>query len=163
MLAKDDARVYVILNDPSVPNLTNLRSDNKEEMKQFPNHSRLIHMAGEPLCSFAYAISAKGAQKLLYGTAIKELRGIFDNALSWWCTDHSQNATCLVAQPPYFFHHRPAGKSNKASDIQDYGTTVNVKGHSQNIRWSTKLNLEKLRLGQTNYEDSYPDNQIMDE
>jgi len=162
-LAKDDPRLYIIHDDPSVPNFANLQASREPHLTEFGEHSRLVHMAGAPICSFAYAVSHKGAQKLLYGLSVKELRGIFDNALSWWCTDHSQDARCIVAQPTYFFHHRPAGKANKASDIQDYGDETHEKGHTQNIRWSVKVNVEKLILNQSDFEDSYPDDQVMQE
>ena len=160
-LATDDSRLYVIHNDPSVPNFANIRALQEPHLKEFGEHSRLVHVAGGPICSFGYAVSNKGAQKLLFGLSVKELRGIFDNALSWWCTDHSQGAKCIVAQPTYFFHHRPAGKANKASDIQDYGNITYEKGYTQNIRWSTRINLEKLIMNQKDYEDSYPDDQVM--
>ena len=162
-LAKDDPQLFIINEDPSVPNFANLRAKDEPHLKEHGEHSRLVHMAGGPVCSFGYAVSNKGARKLLYALSVKELRGIFDNALSWWCTDHSQDANCIVAQPTYFFHHRPAGKANKASDIQDYGDSTHEKGHTQNIRWSTKINLEKLILGHKDYEDSYPDGQVMPE
>ena len=163
-LPKDDDRIFTIFDDPSVPNFANLRvSNNEQHLKEHGEHSRLIHMAGAPICSFAYAVSNQGARKLLYGLSVKGLRGIFDNALSWWCTDHSQDAACISAQPTYFFHHRPAGNANKASDIQEYGGEKHEKGHTQNVRWSARLNLEKMILGRKDYEDSYPDDKVMDE
>lgn len=162
-LAEDDPRIFIIKDDASVPNFANLRAAHEPHLKEHGEHSRLVHMSGGPICSFAYAVSNQGAQKLLYGLAVKELQGIFDNALSWWCTDHSQDAKCISAQPTYFFHHRPAGKASKASDIQDFGDSTYEKGHTQNMRWSTKINLEKLILNQTDYEDSYPDDQVTEE
>ena len=158
---KDDQRMYVLPDDQSVPDHQSLKANNIDQLKTYPEHSRLIHMAGGPICSFAYAVNYRSAQKLLFGASVKELRGIFDNALSWWCTDHSQDAQCIVAQPTYFFHHRPAGLESKISDIGAYGNDgkVRKKGETQNIRWSVRnlVNLEKLLTGKMDYEDSYPD------
>ena len=158
---QDDDRMYVLPNDQSVPDHNSLRDNNIDQMKTYPEHSRLIHMAGGPICSFAYAVNYRSAQKLMFGASVKELRGIFDNALSWWCTDHSQDAKCIVGQPSYFFHHRPAGLETKISDIGSYGGEgqVRQKGETQNIRWSVRnlVNMEKLLTGKTDFEDSYPD------
>ena len=155
-IPKDDNRTYLIENDISIPQPKYLHMNNPELMDNFPNHTRIVHMVGSPICTFAYAVSFRGAQKILYGLSVKELRGIFDNALSWWCSDHSQNSVCIDAHPSYFYQHRAAGASGKNSDINE-GLPPMKKGETYNIRWSTRLNLEKLVTAATDYEDSYPD------
>lgn len=155
-ISEDDPRTYLIENDISIPRADHLTMNNLELMFNYPNHTRVVHMVGRPICTFGYAISFRGAQKILYGLSVKELRGIFDNALSWWCTDHSQESVCVDAHPPYFYQHRAAGGVGKNSDIND-GLPPMTKGETNNVRWSTRLNLEQLLTGRTDYEDSYPD------
>ena len=156
ILPEGDDRVYIIDNDQSVPQRHYLGTDDTDVMQKFPEHARIVHMVGSPYCTFAYAVSFKGAQKLLYALSVKELQGIFDNALSWWCSGHSQDSSCVSAQPPYFYQHRFAGGPGKSSDI-NADVPGREKGETLGIRWSTRLNVEKLIMGQKDYEDSYPD------
>lgn len=152
----EDPRTYLIENDISIPRPDHMHFNNPELFSNYPNYTRIVHMVGSPICTFGYAVSHRGAQKILYALSVKELRGIFDNALSWWCSDHSQDSVCIDAHPSYFYQHRAAGGSGKNSDIND-GLPPMTKGETYNIRWSTRLNLEQLVTGQTDYEDSYPD------
>ncbi|KAL9116599.1 MAG: hypothetical protein Q9187_006877, partial [Circinaria calcarea] len=151
---KDDGRVYVINNDLSVPTFGKLHINNPEMMKEFPEHSRIIHITGGPICTYAYALSLAGARKVLYALSVKELRGIFDNALAWWCMDKS--GLCVSANPTYFQAHRFAGGAGKGSDINP-GVPELKEGKTVNIRWSTKLNIDKLLAGETDYHDQFPD------
>ena len=154
---KIDTRTYVIQNDPTVPANERLTLGNKDHdlLNRWPDHSRVVHVVGAPICTFAYALSYRGAQKILYALSVKELRGLFDNALSWWCTDHSQNARCLSAHPAYFSQHKVRGKAGKNSDNNPSAKGVE-KANTANIRYSTRLNLEQLLTGSTDYLDSYP-------
>ena len=154
-IAKDDPRTYVIENDLAVPSIPNLHLNNPEIMHPWPNHTRVVHMVGEPICTFAYALSLQGAQKVLYALSVKELQGIFDNALSWWCTFHGQGSRCIDAHPSYFYQHRAAGGAGKNSDNIP-GAPPMKKGETFNIRWSTRLNLENLILG-NELVDQFPD------
>ena len=150
-----DTRIYQIANDPSVPNIDKLHMNNPDMLQPFPSHTRLIHMANEPICTFGYALSRQGALKLMYSLSVKELRGIFDNALMWWCQDHNNDPKCISANPTYFYQHRFAGGPGKSSDINPDFTVA--KGETYNIRWSTRLNIEKLLKGDQDYHDGYPD------
>ncbi|MCJ1394597.1 hypothetical protein MMC18_007477 [Xylographa bjoerkii] len=156
IIPENDPRTYLIDNDVSIPQPDKMYFNNPELFSHYPNHTRIVHMVGSPICTFGYAVSFQGARKILYALSVKELRGIFDNALSWWCTDHGQDSVCIDAHPSYFYQHRAAGASGKNSDINE-GLPPMEKGQTYNIRWSTRLNLEKLVMGQTDFEDSFPD------
>ena len=155
-LPEDDLRVYVVTNDQSVPLVKHLLMNNPEMLEAYPPHSRIIHMAGGPICTYAYAVSLRGAQKILYALSVKELRGIFDNALAWWCQKNDQAGLCISANPTYFYSHLFAGGAGKSSDINVAGPKFD-KAETKNIRWSTRLNIEKMLRGESNYIDSYPD------
>ncbi|MCJ1369198.1 hypothetical protein MMC20_000407 [Loxospora ochrophaea] len=152
----EDKRVFVIEGDETSVVHKKLHMNNPEILENYPEHSRIVHMVGGPICTFGYALSRTGAQKVLYALSVKELKGIFDNALSWWCTGHTQDSKCISAQPTYFYQHRFAGGKGKSSDIHP-NDPPKQKGETWNIRYSARLNMEKLMLGQTDYEDSYPD------
>lgn len=64
---------------------------------------------------------------------------------------------CPSVQPQLFQHHRPVGPRSKFSGISDHGDGYNERAETINIRWSTRLNFEKLIYGQTDYIDSYKD------
>lgn len=155
-LDEADQRTYVIQNDPTVPAVDQLYMNNPEFLHRWPDHSRIVHVVGKPICTFAYALSYKGAQKILYALSVKELRGFFDNALSWWCAGKDQNARCLDAHPAYFYQHKAIGGVGKNSDNNPNSGTAQEKAETKNIRFSTRFNMEQLLAGRTDYFDSYP-------
>lgn len=155
---KQDTRVYAIEGDPSVPQRSKLRMNNRDLLSPWPDHTRVVHVVGQPICTFAYAMSHRGAEKVLYALSVKELRGLFDNALSWWCTGKDQGAKCLDAHPAYFNQHKAKGAKGKNSDNVD-DSPPSDKDETWNIRWSTRINVEKLLTDRTDYIDSYPDDE----
>jgi hypothetical protein len=157
---EQDTRTYVIQNDPTVPAVDQLQINNPELLHRWPDHSRIVHVVGKPICTFGYAISYEGAQKILYALSVKELRGLFDNALSWWCTGKDQGARCLDAHPAYFVQHRAAGGPGKNSDNQAHHP-AQEKAETLNLRYSTRLNIEKLLTHRTDFLDSYPEDQAL--
>ncbi|KAI9676066.1 MAG: hypothetical protein M1817_000809 [Caeruleum heppii] len=151
----------VHLNDESVPAdhhyLVLSQDDDPREI--YPEHTRVVHHAMGPLCTLGYAVSQKGARRLLHELGLKKLNGPFDVALSQSCegsVGHGYH-NCLTAQPQYFHHHRPAGRSDAISDITSHGDEVIEKASTENIRWSARLNVERLLAGETTFDDQYPD------
>lgn len=122
-------------------------------LSDYPDHTRIVHTSGGPLCTFAYAVSFKGAQKIMAEIGIKGSNYKFDNALSDFCKYRTFGAKCVSVQPMLFFHHRPAGKIGKDSDISapSDGDTIREKGYTENIVWSIRLNIENLLVGNRNW------------
>lgn len=153
-LATDDparvamSRKYDIPRDPSVPPLDSIRG--LVDFRAHPEHTRWVHVTAAPICSFAYALSQRGAQRVLFDLSIDRLGGPFDNALSWLCRravgswadisraaaegvalddaemstdkgDLGLRSTCLSVTPPLFYHHRARGPMTGDSDIQTVG------------------------------------------
>lgn len=150
VLPEHDDRRYVIKDDETVapkekqPWLKALRS--------YPEHTRIIHKTGAPICSFAYAVSYRGAQKILLALALKGSNLAFDNNLAFFCRDGHLDIKCVSVQPMLFMHHRPAGNMNKDSDIQTgNGKSIRQKGFTENIVFSVRLNLEQLIMGTKDY------------
>ena len=126
----------------------------------FPNHTRIIHFPQEGFCSAAYAVSQRGARKMLWYMAIRAFDGWFDSMLPNFCegknTTELDPATCLTVQPPFFDQHKPHGESWKESDIFMGYQGFREVPETPNIRWSTRINLPKLLSGKTDYTDQWP-------
>lgn len=101
-------------------------------------------MSGGPICSFAYAVSARGARKILFDLSVDHLVGPFDNALSglcrWGREEERLGMRCVSVTPPLFMHHKAKGRVSGDSDIQRYGGDgeIREKGYSENLMWSAR-------------------------
>ncbi|PQE08813.1 glycosyltransferase family 25 protein [Rutstroemia sp. NJR-2017a WRK4] len=150
-LPENDKRLYVIENDETVaptaqqPWLTTL--------KDMPEHTRIVHKAGAPICTFGYAVSYRGAQKILMGLGVKGGQNMaFDNSLAFLCRDGYLDMKCYSVEPQLFHHHRPAGSVNKDSDINGGDSDiVREKGNTEVMIYSARLNLEQLITGSKEY------------
>ncbi|KAK7746022.1 hypothetical protein SLS53_002744 [Cytospora paraplurivora] len=139
------ARKYTILNDATVPPLDHVTGI--VDFRAHPERTRWVHVTAAPICTFAYAVSQRGAKKILYDLSVDRLSGPFDNALAWLCRravggwsklaalaaqgdpldrerqlgDRGLDAKCLSVTPPLFFHHKAKGNIRGDSDIQTVG------------------------------------------
>ena len=165
MWLEDNTPIVLQKDDSSVPELQHLRSwDLKAEnpLKDYPPHTRVVSKGVHGgTCSLAYAVSQAGARKLLYSLGLQHLNAAFDLMLREWCegmNGHEKHA-CIGALPQLFDHHRPAGATDGDSDIGEVAGEPEVrdKAYTRNIRWSVKMNMEKLLRGETDYNDQYPD------
>jgi hypothetical protein len=140
---------YVIHNDDTVAPKN--KTGQFAGLKNFPEKTRVIHRAGEPICTFAYAISYTGAQKVIAEVAMIGTPVSFDNDLAFMCRDRVHDVRCFTVEPTLFMHHRPAGSVSKDSDLAPTGDTVREKGSTESIIISTRLNIYKLLVGATDY------------
>lgn len=139
------ARKYTILNDATVPPFDHVTGI--VDFRAHPERTRWVHVTAAPICTFAYAVSQRGARKILYDLSVDRLSGPFDNALAWLCRravggwsklaalaaqgdpldsghtmgDRGLDAKCLSVTPPVFFHHKAKGNIRGDSDIQSVG------------------------------------------
>lgn len=158
-------RGRVLFDDETVPSSqhVNLQFGTDELVKMYANHTLAVHHTAETVCSLAYAITQRAARQILYDIGLKELRGPYDIMLREYCDglEGRKVRKCYTAQPQYFQHHRVRGDKSKNSDIStggegDHGFNEHV--HTFNIRWSTRMNMQKLVDSETDFEDQYPDN-----
>lgn len=141
-----------MFNDKTVPPFDKITG--LVDWKQYPEFTRFVHVSGAPICTFAYALSQKGARKVLYDLSVDRLAGAFDNALAGLCRDGAAGnkdglrAKCITVTPPVFFHHRAKGRISGDSDIQTYENTgqVREKGTTENIVWSARNNIKNMLL-----------------
>lgn len=123
-------------------------------------HTRLIHRANSTLCTIAYAVTQSGARKLLYEFGIREFSKGFDFALSDWCNGLTRDATkekmpmCVVVQPPIFGHN--FGERG-GSDIMGVGVGGRPVRETRYVKWSVRMNLERLVRGEEGIEEQWTD------
>ena len=145
---------YVIMSDQTVPSLKHLTASHDEMRDQYEDHTRVIHHAMLPICSFAYAVSQCGARRILQEIGIESFTGPYDNMLLDFCRRH----TCMTSQPQYFNHWRPAGSGDRDSELNNAPNGLyRDKGSSENIRMSARLNTHHILDGDAAFEDQFPD------
>jgi hypothetical protein len=142
-----DDRKHFIHPDPTVPSPNHIRGNVSFSWADYPPQTRMVHVPGDNICSFAYALSRSGARKALYDLGIQGQHKPFDNHLSDLCRLRSWDMRCVGVTPSYFVHHRPRGKVSGDSDINKGGDEVREVGFTENILYSTRLNLERLIVG----------------
>ncbi|KAH9904390.1 hypothetical protein F4778DRAFT_61133 [Xylariomycetidae sp. FL2044] len=143
---------YVMEDDETVPPFDHITG--LVDFQKYREHTRWVHVSGGPICTFAYAVSQRGARKVLFDLSVDHLTGNYDNALAWLCRDGASRnpdglrAKCVSVTPPIFHHHRPKGLITGDSDIQVVqDTSVREKGTTENIRWSARNNIQNLLMG----------------
>lgn len=156
------ARTVVFDNDHTVPEIDKIFSFDNEErtfLQRFPQHTRVVTKVYDTTCSLAYAVSQKGARALLFELGLSKLNGPFDTMLREFCQGKSAHVQhrCVTVLPQLFEHHRRAVLPASDSDISFLPGEVRDKASTQNIRWSVRLNMEKLLRGETDYDDQWPD------
>lgn len=150
----------VLLDDQTVPEPQHVGFlfGNETLLRDYPPHTRVVSRANRNICTFGYALSLPGARRLLYELGVRRIDEPTDIEMRSFCDgDQRPVASCLTVQPELFQHHRPKGRSASFSDIGFHGEGVNEKAFTRNIRWSTRLNMEKLMSGETDYIDLFRD------
>jgi hypothetical protein len=149
-LAPED-RIYQIKDDLTVPPKDH-QTPLAAVLADLPEFTRSVHRAVEPICTFAYAISFAGAQKVIAEVGMIGTPVSFDNDLAFMCRDRALDVKCVISEPSLFVHHRPAGSVAKDSDlVANDAAGERKKGSTENIVISTRLNLRKLMVGATDY------------
>ncbi|RYP80210.1 hypothetical protein DL769_002568 [Monosporascus sp. CRB-8-3] len=162
------SRKFTISDDPTVPDLDKVTGliDFRIELR----HTWWVHVTGAPICTFAYALSNRGARKVLLDLSVDHLTGPFDNALAGLCRravsnygtldpdrtgDRGLDTKCISVTPPIFFHHKAKGSVNADSDIQTVaGGEIREHGTTENIVRSARGNLRNMIMG-TEMESQY--------
>lgn len=154
-------------DDPTVPLPKYLRAHPFGPLdalaESHPVHTRVYHRAsGGALCTVAYAVSQRGARKLLYEFGVRSWSRIWDVELGDWCARSRSSGQggndniCVTVQPPIFAHHHPPGGESDIGGLGGgYARTVETKY----LRKSVRMNLEALVRGEheETLVDQWPD------
>ena len=161
-LHKDSKHLFRIDNDPTVAP-DNHRTSFKGSINTtaYPASTRLVFRQGGGLCVYAYALSYRGAQKLLLNENNRKEFANFDNSIDHLCGSgskaHGRNKKggwqgefrCLSVYPQIVDSHKAAGSILRDSDINNPAGTMDEEretGYTFNIVRSVRLNIEKLLL-----------------
>ncbi|KAF2276237.1 uncharacterized protein EI97DRAFT_419158 [Westerdykella ornata] len=143
-------------NDPTVPSPKHLKAHPFQGAldplaSAYPPHTRVYHRAtGGALCTVAYAVSQRGARRLLHQFGLKHWNNIFDSEMGRWCAAEGKKVqrgmerVCLTSQPPIFAHHHPM---DGESDIGGLGGGYATKYETKYLRYSVRMNLEGIVQG----------------
>jgi hypothetical protein len=130
-----------------------------ELVDRYPPHTRAYHHTQDGVCSLAYAVSQRGARRLLLEVGLKDVSEAFDILLRFFCEGGRgrRSHLCLTTQPGLFHHHRPAGLHAAESDISNHGDGWRDQSVTDMVRWSVRLNADAIMDGETVLHDQYPD------
>lgn len=109
--------------------------------------------------TLGYALSHRGARRIVWEVAPKPVTDAYDILLRFFCegTHGRKKGVCLAPQPPYFHHHRPAGPMSSMSDIGNHGADYGKESMTDMVRWSVRLNADNIIEGNADYVEQYPD------
>jgi len=89
----------------------------------------MLNRADEPVCTMAYGITQKGAEKLLYRTSQVSLNDAVDWVIAIAC--HEGTLTCLEVNPPLMGLYRAGGQNYRNSDIKQDPNGQNSMGEGE--------------------------------
>jgi len=108
---------HFIYPDPTVLPPENQTETDRKVLTAFdvpPGHRVLSH-AYTPICTMGYAVTQKGAQRMLYKFGLSKLGQPIDIEIMVAC--QVGELRCLEVNPSLIGVYRPGGKSAKVSDI----------------------------------------------
>ncbi|KAJ4295302.1 hypothetical protein N0V90_007313 [Kalmusia sp. IMI 367209] len=144
----------VLTPDPSVAlhDVISINGGADPQRENYTEHTRLYHHAYAPECSLAYAVSQRGARRILHEHSTRSPTSQFDIVLRELCDgiqEEEPKLTCLTTQPSLFSRWRMKG------DLEKGGAK---KWGSEHIRLSVRMNMGKFFKGGNNeWNDQYPD------
>lgn len=155
IMANDTYR-FVVENDmtvPPTPRLINFGPSTPDLKKEgLTPSSRVVFTASSGLCTYAYALSYKGASKVLQyqNSQIDEFHPI-DLGLAKMCKEED-NFHCIGVFPQIIDSHKKKGKSQGDSDIARTSEMeegeIREKGYTPNVVHSVRCNLDRLVRGE---------------
>ncbi|KAJ5289954.1 uncharacterized protein N7443_010207 [Penicillium atrosanguineum] len=152
---KNETQFYAIPNDPTLPSHQYRRWDlggTPDSWKeQFPEDStRFAFRAEAACCLFGYAVSNRGARKILAALSIDHLEQPVDNAMSGLCGGNSgrRQIDCFATFPQLIGTYRKAGPASSDSEIENYSENQYHEEVSNYVMYSTRRNIHRLVAGE---------------
>ncbi|KAL9610295.1 MAG: hypothetical protein Q9167_004986 [Letrouitia subvulpina] len=148
-----DLRRVIFENDPgTTPVKHRFNLGGIPDMSHYANTTRIMYAAEGGTCLYAYALSYRGAQKVLFHLSMSYYNRPVDFGIHEMCHDQSRDFRCIGVFPQMVDSHRGAGSSSKDSDISKGPEQDRKKGFSYNIVHSTRLNAARIIDGATEQE-----------
>jgi len=163
-----DPRRWVIPHDPTVVPPEYRRYHDKPDMQPWEtgldanNQTRIIFVPTWGVCTTAYAVSIRGAMKLLYHQSLSKFNMAIDMGLGVMCANPAaaSDFRCIAPYPAMIGLSRPAGDIFKFSDINTGafdGVQASEESRSEGLVFSVHQNIDRLIAGQKEFESQFPD------
>ena len=166
----EDARYYVIDNDPTVPTpahrLNSRRSPNLSPPGLDGGFSRVVYRPWKSTCTLSYALSLRGAQKVLLKYAISPVSTPakrWDDSIEEFCVEGHLNSKCIGVYPALVESYKAAGNTSKDSDIVKVDATVREKAFVPNMVFPVRPNFDRFVTGQTVIPSQFGDESMLSE
>ena len=122
-------RRFVVTDDPTVlppwsrsefvkPDMSMWEEDTDDFLSL---QTRIYFKSSWNSCTAAYAISLRGAEKVVFTESMVPFNDPVDNGMGAMCNQHLLDFTCIAPFPTVVGISKAAGTSNKGSDIRGLG------------------------------------------
>ncbi|KAJ5925280.1 hypothetical protein N7454_007919 [Penicillium verhagenii] len=157
----NETHFYAIPNDPTVASVKQRGGaigipDRWQE--DFPEDStRYIYQAETGCCLYGYAVTSRGARKILASLSIDHLEIPVDNALSNMCggINGRPRIDCYSPSPGLIGTYKRAGPSSRDSDIETYDASNIHEERSWNMVYSARRNVHRLVAGEKTFHNQW--------
>ena len=157
----DYRRVLIKNDNTTTPPTHRTNWGGVPDMSQYDNTTRTMFWSKGSTCTYAYAVSFAGAQKMIKWMSMDIYNQPIDFGLHDMCSSKNRHFKCIGVFPQIIGDHKPAGGANKDSDIGTQGTKEEVRerGFTYNVVHSARLNVQKLIEGKEGkeMESQWPD------
>lgn len=169
---KTDLPFYLTPNDPTIPMphhfLPQWRDPPVFEGYERPDHSRLACTANDAVCSMLYAVSYKGAQRILAALSVNpsglaeeiDIGAQFDVSLGRMCGNGYLR--CFAPYPSITGGFHQAGLKAKFSDIHNDESGDEEGFFSWGVMYSTMLNINRILKGERTVHATWGDVDVLD-
>jgi len=165
---EEDAKYWVIHDDPTVTpdsqseiiRSKNYRVPDTSATELQGNFTRLVYEPRDMRCMYAYAISLKGAERMLYSASVEPGAGSSDSVLSGMCTFRRYGTRCIAPFPAFVDQYRPAGPDGKSSDRVAFRGGVRDHGSTLNVVFPVKAGLQSYITSSSTYASQWPDDSL---
>ena len=132
-----------------------------------PDHTRLTCTASDGVCSIVYAVSYRGAQRILSALSVNpsgladkiDIGAQFDVSLGRMCGNGYLR--CFAPFPSLTGGYQPAGPAAKSSDIHDEDGN-REETSSLGVLYSTMLNINRILNGDDTVHSTWDDMAVTD-
>ncbi|KAL4889768.1 hypothetical protein BDV59DRAFT_195441 [Aspergillus ambiguus] len=154
----NETTFFAIPNDPTVPSGKNRDGwggpldEWKAKYPGLPDEStRYVYQAEMGCCTYGYAVSTKGAKKILAALSVDRIDCAVDNAMSDLCagTNGYRQLKCFAPWPNLIGTYRHSGPASRDSDIDVGSEDTFHEAVAHNMVYSTRLNIHRLIWGES--------------
>ena len=138
---------------------TSYWDDQRTNDRQF--YSRVLVIGNGGWGFSAYAVSLRGARKILYHQSMTPFREPVDVGVENFVSSPQKysNFTCVASYPKLVGYSFPAGPANKGTDIENHGQYSKIleTATSKDLMYSTRLNVQNVFMGNKSFISQYAD------